>query len=763
MVTKAVFKSVTRGLFADHRTTFALLVAARLDIQHKSLLPAQWELFLRGAPAEKEGTRPPADRSPVPDAGRPLLAALQEYPLYRAVAQSIEAQPDEWRRFAESDEPFKHNFDKMVRGRVGSFDRVLLTRVFRPEKLLGCLREYTATLLGKWAVQDVAGTLREAWEETDTRTPIIFLISQGADAAGQIKALGEERGFAVYERLWPVSLGQGQGERAEGLIERGAASGFWILLENCHLAKSWLPALAQRVAELQTRADLHPDFRLLLTCTPVDYFPLSVLQNSLKITTEPPRGLQANLTRSLESVRGESLDVGSLRPAFCKMTLAVCLFHAVVQERRKFGPLGWNTPYEFNDSDLAAAREILDNFLTGASGREDISWDALNFLIGQVTYGGRITDEHDARLLQTLLDRFLPPQVIEDRFKFCVAEEYKLPRVMSKEAMVGYATSLPVVDDPELFGLHRNASISQQTAEADKVMATIAGIAAGRDAFADPTSDKRLLELVRSLAEDGVTQPLLRSAGHRELLRPERNGLLPPLTVVLLQEISRFNALTERIRESLAALELAVQGKAIMTAELDRLQLSLLANRVPESWQALSYPSMKNLAGWLTELKQRIAFFAKWLETGQPAHFSLPSFFFPQGFLTAVLQAHARKANMPVDKFAFGFKVTDLDASARSPPEEGVYVSGLSLEAAAWDRRRRMVVDAPPGQTLVAMPLIHFIPKEIAAAPPKGSFYSCPLYKLSSRAGLLSTTGQSSNFVLDISLPCDKTAEFYCH
>lgn len=96
-----------------------------------------------------------------------------------------------------------------------------------------------------------------------------------------------------------ISLGQGQGGPAQNLIKSGKVSGKWVLLQNCHLARTWMPRLQQLVAmNLNPAEEINVQFRLFLTSMPAAYFPASVLQNGIKLTTEPPRGLKANLKRS---------------------------------------------------------------------------------------------------------------------------------------------------------------------------------------------------------------------------------------------------------------------------------------------------------------------------------------------------------------------------------------------------------------------------------------------------------------------------------
>ena len=127
--------------------------------------------------------------------------------------------------------------------------------------------------------------------------------------------------------------------------------------------------------------EIHPDFRLYLTSMPADYFPVSVLQNGVKLTTEPPRGLRANLKRTYQNFTNPDQFLGDCKKpdAWKKLVFGLSFFHAILQERRKFGPLGWNIRYDFNDSDLETSLTMLKIFLDE---QEEIPWDAMLYVTG---------------------------------------------------------------------------------------------------------------------------------------------------------------------------------------------------------------------------------------------------------------------------------------------------------------------------------------------------------------------------------------------
>lgn len=182
------------------------------------------------------------------------------------------------------------------------------------------------------------------------------------------------------------------------------------------------------------------------------------------------------------------------------MLFGLSFFHSIIQERKKFGSMGWNKKYEFNDSDLDTSIKMLRNFVEDA---EELPWDSLQFMTGHINYGGRVTDENDRILLISLLkncysQRILDPSFIYSpapqkkrsstiakkkrqekpaEFSFFNSKTYKIPKPNNSIGDVRkYIESLPNSDMPEIFGMHNNASISYQQNESNNVIKTILNV-----------------------------------------------------------------------------------------------------------------------------------------------------------------------------------------------------------------------------------------------------------------------------------------------
>jgi dynein heavy chain len=103
-------------------------------------------------------------------------------------------------------------------------------------------------------------------------------------------------------------------------------------------------------------SEINPQFRLWLTSMPSNKFPVPVLQNGIKLTNEPPKGLKANLQRTYNEIKEEMYNSSKKPVEFQKLLFSLAFFHAIILERRKFGAIGWNIPYDWMNSDFETSQ-----------------------------------------------------------------------------------------------------------------------------------------------------------------------------------------------------------------------------------------------------------------------------------------------------------------------------------------------------------------------------------------------------------------------
>lgn len=194
-----------------------------------------------------------------------------------------------------------------------------------------------------------------------------------------------------------------------------------------------------------------------------------------------------------------------------------------------------------------------------------------------------------------------------------------------------------------------------------------------------------------------------------------------------------------------------------MSEELEKMASAIYDNQVPPVWVKKGFLSLKPLASWIEDCNHRIDFLNNWIKGGTPVVYWISGFFFPQAFFTGTIQNYARLKTIAVDKLSYSYHYLD-DSShedVKEKPEYGCLCYGLYLEGCRWDYDTHALAPSIPKKLFVDMPMLKLVP-ESERAVPKTGIYKCPVYKVLSRTGTLSTTGHSTNFVMWIELPSEQ-------
>lgn len=468
----------------------------------------------------------------------------------------------------------------------------------------------------------------------------------------------------------------------------------------------------EKIVENFSIEKVHPQFRLWLSSSPSPQFPISILQSGIKITTEPPKGIKANMKRLYALIDEQDFadkNRQSARPEkYKRLLFCLCFFHSLLLERKKFLQLGFNINYSFNDSDFETSNLIMGNLLRD---QDMTPWKAMKFIISKINYGGHVTDTRDMRILNTYIEDLFKEEVIDPQmqyYKLTKLPNYYIPRDGSLNEYKNFvATVLPNTDHPEAFGQHTNAEVASQIREARMLFETLLSLQPQVAAVqGKKTTEEEVMEMSTRVLEQMPEKIDYQSTV--KIMSEDHS----PLKVVLLQEIERYNILLDVIRQSLISLQKGIKGLVVMSSDLEDIFRCILEARVPAQWQKM-YPSLKPLASWTRDLVQRVDQLAKWAESAHaPAVFWMSGFSFPTGFLTAVMQTTARATKISIDRLIWDFEVMKVEDNYLQTPKDGVYVKGLFLEGAGWDKKNACLIEAEPMQLEVPMPTILFRPSE---------------------------------------------------
>lgn len=753
MMTYMTYRYINRGLYERDKLTFVLIVTLKILITAKKLRTTDLMLFLRGGAAlDINQVRCKPFSWMTNEAWLNVVELSTSHPFFKALPDEMVANELAWRRWYEDNEPeqllLPDGYDARMTGgtseerdtaagsentvliaaaapnqlltvEIAPFLKLLLVRMLRMDRCILSSKDFIrrTAAMGPKYVEPITDTIESIYQDMVAYVPVIFLLSVGADPTDAIETLARRKKLPSPT---VISLGEGQEPVAIKALTMAAQSGTWVLLQNCELGIPLMMQLEELLNRL--RENLNPGFRLFITALPSSEFPLGLLQLSTKVTNEPPAGLKAGIMRSYTSIVDQDRleRVESLQ--WRQLLFTLCFLHSTVQERRKFGALGWSIPYEYNNGDLTACILFLEKHLYSGT----ISWPTFQYMVGEVQYGGKITDNLDRRLFKTYTQVWLNPQTCSDKFSFNQAHPlFKIPddfnyqiwyTGMDIQEYRKYVGRFPEVDSPEIFGLHPNADLTFRVKEVNALFQTLgetqpkgsAGDCAGT--FREDVVYDKATELLTNLPDE------YKEDDYRIKLA-KLGGLTVPLNIFLFQEIQRLQRVLNKVQSTLQQLQLAIKGEIVMSEELATTLTAVYDAKVPQTWvftvagDEFSW-ILPTLGLWFSSLLRRDEQLRSWLNNGRPNSYWLPGFFNPQGLLTAMKQEVTRKHKADkwaLDDVVYHTEVTTYERpdQVHTSPSEGIYVHGLSLEGAGWNKANGTLVESEAKKLFVPLPVLY--------------------------------------------------------
>jgi dynein heavy chain len=234
---------ICRSLFEKDKLLFAFTLCGTI-LQYQNKMDAgEYRFLITGGVADKDP--PPNTIAWQTDKlweEQCRLERLNEH--FAGYSDHFEKNADQYKHIYDSAEPQNELLPEPWRSKLSTFQKLLMLRTLRPDKLVSALTLYVIEAMGQKYVEPPPFDLQNSYNDSSCFTPLVFVLSPGSDPMAAMLKFAEN----MHVNMETLSLGQGQGPKAEKLIETARQVGSWVVLQNCHLAVSWMTTL-ERICE----------------------------------------------------------------------------------------------------------------------------------------------------------------------------------------------------------------------------------------------------------------------------------------------------------------------------------------------------------------------------------------------------------------------------------------------------------------------------------------------------------------------------------
>jgi dynein heavy chain len=675
-VHQAVYAAVCRGLFSKDHLLFSFLICFTV---HSVGSMAEWKLFtqLKAPPDSTSATLQAsvsADACPrwLPSESWKALSLLGSLKVFQGIQADIAANAQVWKEAVNA--PSGSAIDLPGWQSLSPLQALCVRQCLSPQRLRDHLFDYIVHTIGHDYVAPPAYDLVRSFESSAVNTAIIFVTDAHSDPTIEVLEFASDRRIACH--VMPCPQSPEVGMSAESLILDGIDRGFWVVLQNCHHGSKWLPWLS-RMLDTMPRHRIHTNFRVWLFTVPTTTLPTSLLANGVKVAYEPPDNIQASLKLSYESHR-HAFDEKRPLPSEWRVIYYVCLLHAALESRRKFGHLGWSKPqFTFGRTDLrvalkhwlefgvqrygalllkaaeetddivkikssAQATRVLENYinvvtwciyggsLDQTADRQRLRWIVQqSFRMGLDTEPAAITLPHEGpsqkeglQLSVDILRQFRPRGSRRQyrRQDFAPFANFEIPPggtdFQASAAFSFLGEWLPSLHSCDVYGIPASADTIMRRAEADALHTSIVlSVEPIQPPTAPTTVTAEIADLVDILRTRIVKQLPFEATAIANAHVGHRSHSAT-MRALISREVLHYNSLLSTIHKSMATIVDCLRDEADITADVQCIVEDLLAGQVPAAWAALSFAGDGQLEAWVLDLTERIDFITQWVESG---------------------------------------------------------------------------------------------------------------------------------------------------